>query len=169
MHRGDQAVARALWQEHAGRLTALARSLTGSHADALDAVQEAFVAVLALSRSDLAAVEDEAAYLAQAVHTRSLNLLRASARRAKREREGRPLRLAADPADDSALERALDTLPLNAREVLALKHLAGLTFEQIAFALETPRATVSSRYYAALELLRGALQTPGTTREVARA
>jgi len=169
MHGGDQAAARALWQEHAGRLTALARSLTGSHADALDAVQEAFVAVLALSRTDVSAVQDEAAYLAQAVHARSLNLLRASARRAAHEREGRSPPLTPAPAGDPALERALDVLPLNAREVLALKHLAGLTFEQMAFALEAPRATVSSRYYAALALLRGVLQASDIPREVTRA
>lgn len=169
MHRGDQAAARALWENHAGRLTALARALTGSHADALDAVQEAFVAVLSLSASQAAVIDDEGCYLAAAVRTRALNRLRSDSRRATRERESAPLRLVATPGEDHALEEALQSLPLDARELVALKHLAGLTFDQIATALGVPRATASSRYYSAIEHLRSALGAPRSTREVARA
>jgi RNA polymerase sigma-70 factor (ECF subfamily) len=169
MHHGDQAAARALWEAHAGRLTALARTITGSHADALDAVQEAFVAVLSLSAAQAAAIDDEACYLAGAVRTRALNHLRSASRRATREREIAPLRLVGKPGDDPALEEALQSLTLDARELVALKHLAGLTFDQMAVALGVPRATVSTRYYSAIEHLRSALGVPRSTREVARA
>ncbi len=169
MRRGDQAAAQTLWEAHAGRLTALARAITGSHADALDAVQEAFVSVLSLSAAQAAAIDDDGPYLAGAVRARALNLLRSRARRTNREREGVPLRLVARHNDDPALEEALKRLPIESREVVALKHFTGLTFDQIATAIGVPRATAASRYYAAIEQLRSALRAPRSAQEVARA
>lgn len=172
MHRGDGEAARLLWAAHAGRLTALARVITGSHADALDAVQEAFVAVLGLSAAEVGRVEDAGAYLAGAVRGRALNIVRASARRERHERraEGTPaLRLVARGDEDHALEVALGSLAMEAREVVALKHIAGLTFEQIAGVLGVPRATAASRYYGGIEQLRAALVASGPVQEVARA
>lgn len=169
MHRGDEEAARALWEAHAGRLTALARAITGSHADALDAVQEAFVSVLSLSAARAATIDDDGCYLAVAVRTRALNLLRSDASRATRERESAPLRLVGKPSDDPALEEALKSLPLESRDIVALKHLAGLTFDQIAVALGVPRATAASRYYNTIEQLRSAMGAPQPNREVARA
>jgi RNA polymerase sigma-70 factor (ECF subfamily) len=159
-------------------LTALARAITGSHADALDAVQEAFVAVLALPAARAAEVADESAYLAGAVRGRAVNIVRSSSRRSVRERgeggaerggAGAALRLVGQPDDDRQLEEAIENLPLDVRECVALKHLAGLSFDQMAIVLAAPRATVASRYYAAIEQLRSELGAPRSTREVANA
>ncbi|MFT3683697.1 MAG: sigma-70 family RNA polymerase sigma factor [Phycisphaerales bacterium] len=184
MHCGDGAAARALWEEHAGRLIALARAITGSNADAHDAVQEAFVAVLALSPAAVAGVEDEGAYLAGAVRSRALNLLRGAERRGRREEvasevggagEPRALRLV-EEGEDEELRRAVDALPLEQREVVALKHFAGLSFEQMAAALGVARGTAASRYYSAVEALRASMSRTtgggggaGGKQEVARA
>jgi RNA polymerase sigma-70 factor (ECF subfamily) len=175
MHSGDPEAARSLWAAHAGRMMALARAITGSHADALDAVQEAFVAVLALSRDEVGGIEDAPAYLTGAVRGRALNIVRSATRRARHERNGETdggpaLRLVGAADEDPALEAALAELPLDAREAVALKHIAGMTFDQMATAMGLPRATVASRYYAAIEQLRAAMdvQRPAA-KEVARA
>ena len=173
MHGGDTEAARALWAAHVGRLTALARVVTGSHADAMDAVQEAFVAVLGLSASEVMGIENAGAYLAGAVRARALNIVRASARRERHERSverGEPaLRLVRGVDEDRALERALGLLELDVREAVALKHIAGLTFDQIAGVLGVPRATAASRYYGGIERLRTVLENDRPAQEVARA
>lgn len=176
MYRGDQEAARALWSAHAGRLTALARAVTGSHADGLDAVQEAFMAVLNLSEPEVIAIQDDGAYLAGAVRGRSLNIARAGLRRDRHERRvevgASALRLVETVDHDVELERALGELAMELREVVALRHIAGLTFEQIAGVLCVPRATAASRYYSGIERLReavGPARPAGTSQEVARA
>lgn len=166
MHAGDGEAARALWDAHAGRLIALGRAITGSSADGADAVQEAFMGVLRLTRSQAAGVEDEAAYLAAAVRRCALNLLRSASRRSEHERSARPLRLVGCAGVDEELQAAVDALPLEKREVVALKHFAGLTFEQMGVVLGEPRSTVAGRYAAAIEVLRAAVMQ---RTEVARA
>lgn len=172
MHSGDGAAAQALWDDCAGRLVALARAITGSAADAQDAVQEVFIGVLSMTAEQVRAIDDEAGYLAGAVRRRSLNLLRGGARRGRRQAEASApaLRLVGAAGEDAALRDAVESLPLELREVVALKHYAGLTFEQMALALALPRATAASRYYSAVEALRSALASPAAdSTEVARA
>jgi RNA polymerase sigma-70 factor (ECF subfamily) len=69
------------------------------------------------------------------------------------------------PADDpdeqafrTALNQALDELPPDQRAVLHLKLWEGLTFEQIAGALEIPPNTAASRYRYGLDKLRDQLR-----------
>ncbi|MBX9735695.1 MAG: RNA polymerase sigma factor, partial [Phycisphaerales bacterium] len=52
------------------------------------------------------------------------------------------------------------------REVLLLRHVAGLTFDQIAIALDEPRTTGASRYQSALLALRK-LMTAGDVHSAA--
>jgi RNA polymerase sigma-70 factor (ECF subfamily) len=58
---------------------------------------------------------------------------------------------------DPSLERALDRLPVEQREVVALKLEGRLTFEEIGAALAISPNTAASRYRYALERLRDAL------------
>ena len=62
------------------------------------------------------------------------------------------------PAASDALA-ALDALGEDDREVLILKHAAGLSFDQIALALEQNRNTVASRYRRAADFLRSRADT----------
>ena len=57
------------------------------------------------------------------------------------------------------LERELRRLPPDQREVLILKFWGGLTFAQVAEALDIPQGTAASRYRLALEALRQPLTT----------
>ena len=56
------------------------------------------------------------------------------------------------------MERALDELPAEQRIVLQLKLWEGLTFEQIADALDIPANTAASRYRYGLDKLRERLR-----------
>jgi RNA polymerase sigma-70 factor (ECF subfamily) len=67
-----------------------------------------------------------------------------------------------DAADAGAIDaerrhwvaRAVDTLPPEQREAVILRVYAGLSFAQIAAAVDAPLQTVASRYRRGLERLR---------------
>jgi len=146
----------ALYDRHARRMLAVARAITGSDADAEDAVQQTFLD-LHRSRAALARADDPRAYAYRA--------LRNAALRSRRQVREAPLPDDFDPAHaagpapdrDAELERALSRLPLDQREVVALKIDGELTFAQIAAALGVSPNTAASRYRYALERLRSEL------------
>ena len=53
-----------------------------------------------------------------------------------------------------ALDAALESLPDRYREVLVLRELEGLTYEEMATTLRLSRGTVESRLFRARERLR---------------
>jgi RNA polymerase sigma-70 factor, ECF subfamily len=59
------------------------------------------------------------------------------------------------------LDRALGTLPTELRAVLLLFEIEGLTFTEIAVALQLPRGTVASRIRRARELFADAVRRDG--------
>ena len=62
-----------------------------------------------------------------------------------------------DPArhlDDVVVQAALDELPSDERQVVVLKHLDELSFEEISARLATPSSTLKTRYYRGMERLR---------------
>jgi len=170
--RGDNEAARTLWALLGPRLIALAKGLLRSHggeAAALDVVQSIFCRVLVTDRSTLADVKDVAAWLAQGVRNESLNYHRAMRRR-ESHKSDMPQAIGAGVVVDDAfsdLNAALDALPESLREVVLLKHAAGLTFDQVALSLDDNRSTVASRYAKAMKLLReGSRPAPQAVKEV---
>lgn len=167
MHAGDAAAADALWSAHAPRLTALVHAMMRGAGAASrfadDAVQTVFLRVLSLDSDAVDAIRDVRAYLTQAARAAALN-----ARRAESRESARREALSARPSGAFALPEGLDDLVANLpepqREVVLLKHVAGLTFDQISLVTGEPRATLASRHAAALKSLRTALQpAPGAT------
>lgn len=156
-HRGHEPSARLLWERHAPRMLAHAGAILGA-GNAEDAVQSAFCRVLSLKRRDLRAVADIPAFLATVTRRIAINTLRESKRRRKREENLRHQPVPHPRAADDSLLAALDQLPRRSREIIALKHASGLTFDQIAIALGVNRNTTVSRYRAALDALRLALE-----------
>jgi len=148
----------AVWLDrHGPSLVLLARQWTVSRADAEDVVQEAFVRFWR-SRERVA---DPAAYLYASVKHCALDSLRGRQRQVRREQatarpEAEPLFAGGIEVDErrSTIEGALRGLPENQAEVLVMKIWGGLTFPQIAAALETSVNTVASRYRYALARLR---------------
>lgn len=147
-----------VWLDQHGRaLVLFARQWVPRQADAEDVVQEAFVRFWrARSR-----VAEPVAYLYASVRHCALDWRRGNVRRSRREEatarpEAEPL--FAEPLEQQerrvAIEAALRVLPENQREVLVMRLWGGLSFPQIAAALETSADTVASRYRYALARLR---------------
>lgn len=99
----------------------------------------------------------------------ALNVARDSGRRrpSPEALESEPACNAASPAglleqreESAALLRAIADLPTEWREVLALRHDAGLSFEEMARRLNVPASTLKSRFAAALRRLRERLSDP---------
>jgi RNA polymerase sigma-70 factor, ECF subfamily len=159
---GDERAFSALYDQFGERLFRAAYGILGRREDAQDAVQEVFTA-LVQARKSLAGVNDMAAYLFSA-------LRRAAARRAgRRKREPALLDSVSDVAAKAEpsgtdhpraerLEKALQCLPHEQREVILLKTDGGLTFAQIAEVLGISPNTAASRYRYALEKLREVLR-----------
>lgn len=162
VHRGDDAAARELWSRYGRAMRAHARAVAPEGAD--DVVQRALCRVLDLRRDQIASVRDVPAFLAVLVRREALNWIRGESRERSRRvgaalRETTPMDRAAHDTPDAArsLSAAVDALPRRWREVVVLKHIAGLTFDQLAAALSANRSTVASRYRDAIERLRAQL------------
>lgn len=175
MHAGDANAARELWSRLGPRLVAYVRAMLGrgpggalAGADADDVVQTAFTRVLLLDAARVRAIEDAGAYLAQAARRAVMNASRETSRRRRRERQGGGVADAAASAplteDAGVLMAAVDELHPDDREMLLLKHVACLTFDQMAVVLEENRSTIASRYRAAVGRLRGAMAGGGAAR-----
>lgn len=79
-------------------------------------------------------------------------------RRTRREHAPRLVRAEAPPLQsDERLDDALAALSDEQREVVLLKHRAGLTLEQIALATDRPLGTVAGQHRRALGALRARL------------
>jgi RNA polymerase sigma-70 factor (ECF subfamily) len=153
----------AVWlDEHGATLVLLARQLVPDRADAEDAVQEAFIRFWQARER----VEDPVAYLYACVKHCASDAQRGRQRRQRREEqtarlESESLFVAPIEQDErrAAIEAAMRSLPANQAEVLVMKIWGGLSFPQIAVALETSPNTVASRYRYALAKLREQLAT----------
>lgn len=178
--RGDDAAARELWRRHAPGLTAYARTFRRGQLGADELVQAAFCRVLEVDAATLKRVEHAGAWLAAVLRREALMAMRG----ARRERARRDVAVARDAPSSSVALRdsrgaasdpvvvssahrdeircAVESLPRRAREVVLLKHVCGLTFEQMALALGANRDTLASRYRAAMEKLRESLGANGS-------
>jgi len=146
--------------QHGSALVLFARQFVAIRADAEDVVQEAFVRFWR-SRQRIA---EPAAYLFACVKHCALDWQRSRRRQQRRDQcaaqpEVNSLFTEAASHDErrSEIEAALRELPPDQAEVLVMKIWGGLTFPQIAVALETSSNTAASRYRYALAKLREAL------------
>ena len=63
-----------------------------------------------------------------------------------------------EPDQILALERAMDELSTADREIVDMRHTAGLSFKQIASLLEEPVGTLLARHHRALARLRETIE-----------
>ena len=155
---GSKETWRELLARHGAGLVLFARQWLPTHADAEDAVQDAFVRLLkARNRPD-----DPLAYLYACVRTAAIDAARTRARR-KRVDEKRSVpesvfELVPEQTElSNSVESALSQLPDEQREVVIMKIWGGLTFAQIAGAIGISANTVASRYRYAIERLETVL------------
>ena len=158
--RGDEAAFSALLERHGAYLYGVARALTSNAADADDLVQETFIGVLNGRFRGEASVRT---WMVRILINRAAMLRRTRARRGGDAKE-----IAAEqetlesrrPNETAGVEAKLDlTAMLGAlspehREVIVLRELEGLRYQEIADALDVPRGTVESRLHRAREELR---------------
>jgi RNA polymerase sigma-70 factor (ECF subfamily) len=184
--RGDHAAFRVLVERYQQRIYRLALRLLRDEETARDAVQDAFLKVYA----SLGKFEGRSSFytwLYRVVLNLCLDFRRRdrSSRHVEWAEEHTPLSEAADPESDApmegappsphhALERAelrdrmaaaIGELPDAARRTLLLREVDGLSYEEIAQALEIPKGTVMSRLHYARRRMQKALVAGGLERE----
>lgn len=161
---GDPHSARALWCAVAPGAVAFARSILRSQPDAEDVVQIVMCRVLRLSQGEVSSIDDVRAFLLRAIRNQCITHLRTRQRRMRTEHVvrqdqrwwgiGASRHDSHDANGDDELRWLVEQLPRREREVVVLKHSAGLSLEQIAAAVGAPKSTIASRHQAGLDRLR---------------
>ena len=173
---GDRAALEALLRRHHDRIHAVCRRLAGNDADALDATQEALIAIVrGLPRFDGRAAFSTWAY--RVATNACLDELRRRRRRpvvglpdGDREPAGRGHSADAPGIevlpDRLAIDAALARLPEDFRVAVVLRDLCDLDYAEIAAVLDIPPGTVRSRIARARTQLAELLgnQTPDRRR-----
>jgi RNA polymerase sigma-70 factor (ECF subfamily) len=158
---GDREAYEELARGSADRLHAVAYQITRDADRADDAVQQALVAMW----RDLPSLRDPARFDGWAyrlVTRASLQELRQRRRANVRQLtlDDQPAvggDLATDVATRDQLDRGLAALTPDHRAIVVLRHLVGLSIDEIAEVLGIPRGTVASRLHHATNALRAAI------------
>jgi RNA polymerase sigma-70 factor (ECF subfamily) len=165
----QEALAEA-YRRHAGAVFALASRVLANRTLAEEVVQEVFLRLWHhADRFDPERGSLRSWLLAQ-THGRAVDLLRSeTARRGREEREQRVRAEAgydlehevADLVVADQVRAALEQLPREERRAIELAYFKGLTYREVAAALDQPEGTVKSRIRAGLKRLREGLAGAG--------
>jgi len=163
---GDNDALNRLLAHHYDRLYALCRRLAGNRDDALDATQEALIAIVAgLDRFDGRSSFRTWAY--RVATNACLDQLRRRSRRPTSPLDHDPPPApAGGPAldqqvvDHLSLDQAMTSIPLEFRAVVVLRDVLGLDYAEIASVLEIPPGTVRSRIARGRRALADQLSAP---------
>lgn len=133
-----------------------ATAILGNHEDALDAVQEAFIdAFQALDQIDLSRRFYPWFYVV--LRNRCYKLAHSRKKREMSSSDEMEILAPAAtirPEESMLLEQAMLELPTEDRELITLRHLDGLSYQELADRLEIPQGTIMSRLYHARKKLR---------------
>jgi RNA polymerase sigma-70 factor (ECF subfamily) len=151
------------------RIFALTYGMLGREEDARDATQETFLAAF----RNLRGFRGEAK-VSSWLHRIAVNQCISRQRRAKVRSESAleddavesfalpfshsPAHVAEGRQETLAVRRAINSLPIELRQVVVMKEFEELTFREIADALDLPLSTVKSRLYTAMKQLQMRLQ-----------
>jgi RNA polymerase sigma-70 factor, ECF subfamily len=163
--RGDRAALEELLERHADRVHAVCRRVIANPDDALDAAQEAMIAIArGITRFD-----GRSAFTTW-LYRVATNAALDEARRRKRRPD--PVEAAGDdvasvaPAVESTVsdrvdvDAALSTLPLEFRVAVVLRDLCDLDYAEIGRVLDVPPGTVRSRIARGRAMLANVLGNP---------
>jgi RNA polymerase sigma-70 factor (ECF subfamily) len=169
---GDAEAFGEIVQRWERRIFALALGMLGREEDARDATQETFLAAFRNIRT----FRGEAK-VSSWLHRIAVNQCITRQRRAKVRKESgleqeeekhaasfsAPLHYSPSVVVEgrersAAVRRAVNSLPLELRQVIVMKEFEELTFREMAEALDIPLSTVKSRLYTALKQLQMRLQ-----------
>jgi RNA polymerase sigma-70 factor, ECF subfamily len=151
------------------RIFALTYGMLGREEDARDATQETFLAAF----RNLRGFRGEAK-VSSWLHRIAVNQCISRQRRSKVRSESAleeehensvatprshsPAHVAENRQETAAVRRAINSLPVELRQVVVMKEFEELTFREIADALDLPLSTIKSRLYTALKQLQMRLQ-----------
>ena len=154
------------------RIFALTYGMLGREEDARDATQETFLAAF----RNLRGFRGEAK-VSSWLHRIAVNQCISRQRRSKVRSESAledaeetnarsfatplsysPARVVEGRQETAAVRRAINSLPIELRQVVVMKEFEELTFREISEALDLPLSTVKSRLYTAMKQLQMRLQ-----------
>ncbi len=147
----------------ADRSYTLARRITGDPHLAEEAVQEAWLRLIATASRYDGAIPF-AAWLARLVCAAAIDQRRRTRRRRERREDAMPEPAAPEAVDAeaaAAVRDAVDALPDRYRQPVLLHYFAGLTQEEAAHALSVPPGTIAAQLSRARERLRARLGRAG--------
>jgi RNA polymerase sigma-70 factor (ECF subfamily) len=153
---GDNEAFRHIVEHYQAEAIGHATAILGNHEDALDAVQEAFIdAFQALDQLDL----NRRFYPWFYVILRNRCYKLAHGRKKREMGNSNEMEILAPaanirPEESMLLEQAMLELPTEDRELITLRHLDGLSYQELAERLEVPQGTIMSRLYHARKKLR---------------
>lgn len=166
---GDLDAFEELVKRYEGKVYTIAYRFTGNHADAGDLAQEAFIKAFQALRS----FRGDASF-ATWLYRIASNVCRDELRRQHRQKKvsleevmaqpgGNPSLVAGGPSPQECLERneiqeliqsQLDSLSGDHRLILVMREIQGLSYEEIAAALDCTLGTVKSRLSRARQTLK---------------
>jgi len=155
----DSAAFKELVDCYAELLLKIGARLTGSRVDAEDIVQETFEGALASlgrfeGRSSLKSWLISILYRRAARHYKKQRRIQVKKTEVLRLKSGTEAHVAGSAETTLDIEIMLESLSEEHRAVVVLKEFEGLTYQEIADALDIPRGTVESRMYRARNALR---------------
>lgn len=154
---GDREAFRFLVERYQKQAVAHSTAILGNREDALDAAQEAFIdAFQALGRFDTTRRFYPWFYVLLRNRCFKMTARRRPAEDIE-ETEILQAQTGVSPEERFALEKALLSLAKEDREIITLKYLDGLSYEELAGRLQIPRGTVMSRLFYARKQLQAKL------------
>lgn len=162
--RGDRGALEALLARHVDRVHAICRRILGNEHDALDATQDA---LLAIARG-IGSFDGRALFTTWCYRVATNAALDEARRRSRRpvavesvpEVPARAVRTDDLVTDRIDVDAALARLPPEFRAAVALRDLADLDYAEIAAVLDIPPGTVRSRIARGRAALAGLLGNP---------
>ncbi len=148
-----------LYQQHAEAVFRAALRVTGNPADAEDVLQTVFLRVL--SRQDGSeAARSPAAYFRRAADNAAVDLLRRRAVHAETAYDDLAAGSGVQPAGllKERLRRAIATLPAEDATLFLLRHVEGLSIDEVAGAFRLEKNTVSVRLHRIRLRLRSEME-----------
>jgi len=171
LHRlvaGDEGALREAYREHAGAVLALATRVLGNPASAEDVMQDVFVRLWEQPDRFDPARGRLRSYLLAMTHSRAVERLRADESQRRRIEAARrqpvdptasdPTHATAARDDGAAVRRALAELPADQRLAIEMAYYGGLSYRDVAVALDEPEGTVRYRIRSGMRKMRAALQ-----------
>ena len=156
--RGDEESARRLYTHAHPTLVACARIVLRDEDLARDAAHTVFAKVLTIPLRRIRKVNLPMPWLVTMARNEARDMLRT---RVRAERRAHFAHRPSHPIPRTNLEsirRCVSNLPDELAEVVVLKHIAEMTFDEIGLALSISRNTAADRHRRALEKLRESLE-----------